>query len=263
LLDAVSSRPGTVRDGNAVTQSSPIGMSVVVAPGFVIVGARSATNGKYLVEVTANDTVTVPAASTFTRTDQIVTEVLDTAFGDPQDLAHNIDVPGLSTGPATLTPNQTLLATVTVAPGQSSVTAGNIVDKRKPSNPTPLGYIARNSGPSVTVDCTTSYRDVVIVTAPVTIGRLYRTTALFNGTQVTATGNSRAQLVDDQGGQTYVAFDSTLPAGEVLIGTGVLLTQSTSTRTATFRLQAESSAGAIRAAAPNTCTILVEDIGSA
>jgi hypothetical protein len=263
LLDAVSAQSGVVRDGCAVQPSSPIGMSVQVLTGFVVVAAKSTSNGKYLVEVTAPDPVTVPAASTFTRTDQIVTEVLDTSFGDPSDIGHNICVAGLSTGPAALTPNQTLLATVTVAPGQSSVTAGNIADKRRPSTPAPYGYINRAVGPATQTDAGVAYQDIVIVTAPVTINRRYRVTAGYNGIQINAGATTtRSQVIDDQGGQQYVANISGIGTGQVMIGTGVLFLTATSTRTATFRLQALSSGGAIRSGV-NTCNVTVEDIGTA
>jgi len=262
LLDAVATQPGIVRNGCSVTAASPVSMNVVVATGFGIVSAKSTANGKYLVEVTSPDTVPITAAAATTRVDQIVMEVLDTAFGDASDLAHIIAVPGGTGGALTpLTANQLPLARVTVAPGSTSIVAGNITDVRTPSNPSPLGYLTATTGPPTLVDASTAWHDVITATAPVTIGRRYRVTAVHNGIQVTAAGTSRAQVVDDQGGALFIAYSNGLNVGETLVGTAVLYMQATSTRTATWRIQTASTSGGYRTAAGND-HLLVEDIGA-
>jgi len=261
LLDAVATQPGVVRNGCTVTAASPVSMNVVVATGFVIVGAKSSANGKYLVEVTSPDTVPITAAAATTRVDQIVMEVLDTAFGDASDLAHIIAVPGGTGGALTpLTANQLPLARVTVAPGSTSITAGNITDVRTPSNPSPLGRIAQTTGPAILTEALSTWRDIISVTAPVIIGRDYRITGYHRGYQVSVQGFARSQLIDDQGGQTYIAVRDDLAVGYSLLGTGVLYMHATSTRTATWRVQAMVDAGGFRSN-PNYATLLVEDIG--
>lgn len=135
LIDAQYATPGIVRGAALVGPNGPVAANVTVQPGFVVVGAKSAANGKYLTEITATEVVTITANSSGNpRIDNIVMEVLDTAFSDASDIAHVIAVPGTPAGSPTaptVLANQTLLAQVAVANGFSTIVSGNITDMRQ------------------------------------------------------------------------------------------------------------------------------------
>jgi hypothetical protein len=133
LLDAAFPSPGVLRGGLAVAQNSPVGMTVLVAPGFCVVPAKSAANGKYLGEVTSTHTVTIVAAESNPRIDLIVMQSTDTAFADASDACTPIAVKGTANvspvAPA-LPAGSTLLATVAVGALVSTIVSANITDSR-------------------------------------------------------------------------------------------------------------------------------------
>lgn len=134
LIDAAFPLAGVINNAAVVSPNGPVAANVLVSTGYVVVGAKSAANGKYLVEITATEVVTITANSSGNpRIDNIVVEVDDTAFSDASDVAVVKAVAGTPAGspvaPALLA-NQTLLAQVAVANGFSTIVAANITDKR-------------------------------------------------------------------------------------------------------------------------------------
>lgn len=135
IIDADYGQPGVIRSGLQVTPNSPVAANVLVLPGYVVVPAKTATKGKYLGQVTANEVVTITANSSGNpRIDIIVAQVLDTVDGaDGSDVLQVVAIAGTPAGSpvAPATPaNATLLANVAVANGFATIVAGNITDKR-------------------------------------------------------------------------------------------------------------------------------------
>ena len=190
LTDSLYRSAGVVRNAAVVSQNSPVAANVLVQPGFIVVGAKSAANGKYLTEITATEVVTITAnASGNPRIDNIVMEVLDTTFSDASDIAHVIAVPGTPAGSPvapTVLANQTLLAQVAVANGFSTIVSGNITDKRQDTSQVAMhgaGALLQSDTVTVPMTATISATQAVLFARPYTSPPI-----VVVGTQFTTAG---------------------------------------------------------------------------
>jgi len=119
----------------AVTQNSPVGMSVIIASGWcAIVGTTQANMGTY---VGYNDAATVVAITTANptnpRIDLICATVNDAYYtGSTNNVVFQViaGTPAGSPVAPTLPANSISLATVDVAAGALSIVTGNITDTR-------------------------------------------------------------------------------------------------------------------------------------
>ena len=119
----------------AVTQNSPVGMSVIIASGWcAIVGTTQANMGTY---VAYNDAATVVAITTANptnpRIDLICATVNDAYYtGSTNNVVFQVvaGTPASSPVAPTLPANSIALATVDVAAGALSIVTGNITDLR-------------------------------------------------------------------------------------------------------------------------------------
>jgi len=156
FADAAFPLPGVIASGLAVTQNSPVAMNVLVAPGYVVVPAKTATKGKYLGKVTANEVVTITAASGSNRIDIVIAQVLDTVDGaDGSDVLQCVAVagtPGSGVPPATPA-NATLLATVSVLTTDTTIVAARITDQRAAADAAPMCVVRQVSAGT---SCTTA-----------------------------------------------------------------------------------------------------------
>jgi hypothetical protein len=119
----------------AVTQNSPVGMSVIIAGGWcAIVGTTQANMGTY---VAYNDAATVVAITTANptnpRIDLICATINDAYYtGSTNNVVFQVvaGTPASSPVAPTLPANSIALATVDVAAGALSIVTGNITDLR-------------------------------------------------------------------------------------------------------------------------------------
>jgi hypothetical protein len=119
----------------AVTQNSPVGMSVIIASGWcAIVGTTQANMGTY---VAYNDAATVVAITTANptnpRIDLICATVNDAYYtGSTNNVVFQVVAGTPATSPVapSLPANSIALATVDVAAGALSIVTGNITDLR-------------------------------------------------------------------------------------------------------------------------------------
>lgn len=119
----------------AVTQNSPVGMSVIIASGWcAIVGTTQANMGTY---VAYNDAATVVAITTANptnpRIDLICATVNDAYYtGSTNNVVFQVvaGTPASSPVAPSLPANSIALATVDVAAGALSIVTGNITDLR-------------------------------------------------------------------------------------------------------------------------------------
>jgi hypothetical protein len=119
----------------AVTQNSPVGMSVIIASGWcAIVGTTQANMGTY---VAYNDAATVVAITTANptnpRIDLICATVNDAYYtGSTNNVVFQVvaGTPASSPVAPSLPANSISLATVDVAAGALSIVTGNITDTR-------------------------------------------------------------------------------------------------------------------------------------
>lgn len=123
----------------------------------------------------------------------------------------------------------------------------------------PRGYIGSLAQVG-NIDVGAAFTDLISLSVPVVNARRYRVTGFANGSQITAGPSiSRVQIIDDQGGQKWVTYASSLAVGISIIGTGVWHFTATSTRTAVIKLQGAASNGALRTTSEDY--LLVEDMG--
>jgi len=127
---------GVIRTNDlAVSASSPAAMSVSIAAGWAaIVGNYQSNMGTYMVYNDAATTATITAADpTLGRIDRVCVTVYDAAYtGALNTVSFNVvaGTPALvPVAPATPT-NSISLATVSVAAGATTITAGNITNTR-------------------------------------------------------------------------------------------------------------------------------------
>lgn len=119
----------------AVTQNSPVGMSVIIASGWcAIVGTTQANMGTY---VAYNDAATVVAITTANptnpRIDLICATINDAYYtGSTNNVVFQViaGTPASSPVAPSLPANSISLATVDVAAGALSIVTGNITDTR-------------------------------------------------------------------------------------------------------------------------------------
>lgn len=135
-----------------VTQSGSPAMSVVVKSGVgFIPGTEGSKQGVYAVENDADVTLTISAAhASLGRIDSVVFKVEDQAYSggvNTSSLAVVAGTPSGSPAAPTLPNNALELAQVTVVASDTSITNGEITDKRK--------YLAATGG---TITCTSTTR---------------------------------------------------------------------------------------------------------
>jgi hypothetical protein len=119
----------------AVTQNSPVGMSVIIASGWAaIVGTTQANMGTYVGYNDANTVVAITTANpTNPRIDLICATVNDAYYtGSTNNVVFQVvaGTPAGSPVAPTLPANSIALATVDVAAGALSIVTGNITDLR-------------------------------------------------------------------------------------------------------------------------------------
>lgn len=274
LVDATFPTAGVLTGSLAVTANSPVAMNVLVGTGYAVIPGRGVGN-RYLLHVTATETVTVDPASAQPRIDLVIAQVQDTQYGDAASQAVCAKVtgqPGVSPVAPAVPVGAVALAQVAVAAGQNTVVAGNITDRRTivgasqaPLPKAPLGLILPQTlGPASTTDITSAARQWVM-TAPVAVtqGRRYRVSGYCNGQQITATGSASQAWVGDlvQGGGTPIVYWFSAAVNTYLIGGGNYIYTANATRTETFGINAGTTGGGIRFPA-NVNWIYVEDLGA-
>jgi hypothetical protein len=154
VIGALSTNVDRVAEGLAVSEDSPASFDIIVSAGIAfIVGDDEADQGSYLVIVTADETVTVPATPGSPRTDLVVLRVNDaqaTGDGGLGDDATIEVLSGTSTAPATAIP----LALISRTASESAILDAAITDQR----PGPGGALWGRTGTSAP---STSDRGVV------------------------------------------------------------------------------------------------------
>jgi len=126
---------GVVGNNDMIVTAAASGLAVDVSGGSVFVAGDTAGQGMYLCVNQGSTRVQLAAAGAQARTDLIVATVFDTAFGGASNTWLLADVTGTpGAGVPATPPNSTALATVAVAAGALTVTAGNITDQREKSN---------------------------------------------------------------------------------------------------------------------------------
>ena len=124
--------------GNRLFVAGNAAMNVTVQTGLVYMPGATAWQGIYAGYNPANYTVTVPAASsTQWRSDYIVAQQKDTAFGDANDNWDIVDIPGAFSASSpgtlpTLTGNVVPLAIIRVVPNMTVTNGGGtVIDARQ------------------------------------------------------------------------------------------------------------------------------------
>jgi hypothetical protein len=146
LFDSLVSSAEVI-SGMTVGPNNPVGMSVVVQPGYATITAKSATGGKYLHRNTSATVVAIAPANTSPRVDIVTARIRDSQYGDAADAGDIIavaGVPGASPVAPAVPAGSLLLATVSVAANASSIAAAAI------TAPPPVG-----AGPIVVTDMVT------------------------------------------------------------------------------------------------------------
>lgn len=119
----------------AVTQNSPVGMSVLIAQGWAaIVGTTQANMGTYMAYNDASATATITTANPSNpRIDLVCLTVSDAYYtGSSNTVAINVvaGTPAVSPVTPALPANSISLATIAVAAGATSITTANITNTR-------------------------------------------------------------------------------------------------------------------------------------
>ena len=119
----------------AVTQNSPVGMSVLIAAGWAaIVGTTQANMGVYMAYNDASAVATITTANPSNpRIDRVCLTVSDAYYtGSSNTVAINVvaGTPAVSPVAPATPANSISLATIAVAAGATSITTANITDTR-------------------------------------------------------------------------------------------------------------------------------------
>lgn len=130
----ISARPGVrYGTGNPLQVSASSGMSVTVNAGFAFVqGSTSATAGMYTACLDTTATLTLTTSDpTNPRIDNIIVQFVDVGTSSSTATVNvQAGTPAASPVAPTLPANSLLLAQIAVGAGVSSITSGNITDKR-------------------------------------------------------------------------------------------------------------------------------------
>lgn len=195
---AIWATTGTVGTGSlAVTQSSPAGMSVVVAQGWgVIVGDYQANMGVYNLYNDAATTLTVTAADPINpRIDRIVVTIQDSYYtGSADDVIFQVlaGTPAVSPVAPAVPTNSMSLATIAVGAGVTSILTANITDTRVSATTNmPIGDITQvSAGTGITVTNGTGPIPTVAIDSTVATltGSQALTNKTYSGTEYTQTG---------------------------------------------------------------------------
>jgi hypothetical protein len=127
-FDALIPSPAVIT-GCTVGPNNPVGMSVVVAPGFVAIQAKSGTGGKYLMRNASATAVAINPATAQPRVDIITARIRDTQYADAADAGDIVavaGVPGANPVAPAVPAGSLLLATVAVAANAVSIAAAAI-----------------------------------------------------------------------------------------------------------------------------------------
>lgn len=130
----IAARPGVrYGNGNPFQVSASSGMSITVNAGFAFVqGSTSATAGMYTGCLDTTSTLTVTTSDpTNPRIDNVIVQFVDNGNNTSTGTVNiQAGTPAASPSAPALPANSLLLATVAVGAGVSSITGGNITDKR-------------------------------------------------------------------------------------------------------------------------------------
>jgi hypothetical protein len=266
-MQAIFATTGIIGSSSlSVGPNSPVGMSVVVAPGWAaIVGTTQANMGVYTVYNDANTTLTIGTADpTNPRIDRIVATVQDAFYsGAFNDVIFQVVAGTPASSPvAPATPaNSISLATVLVGAAVTQINAGNITDTRVDTTTNlPVGDItAVTAGAGLSGGGSSGAVSIALNTATnAQTGTTYTTVLADNGKLVTLTNASpitatiplNSSVAYPVGAQiTFARYG----AGTVTIqGAGGVTIVSTATTAAQPTLRAQySSATAIQTSTDN------------
>lgn len=247
VLDALFNSPGVIAGGLAVGPNSPVGMSVIVQPGYVIVPAKTATKGKYLGQVTVAEVPTIAAASAFNRVDIVIAQVLDTVDGaDASDVLQIVSsgvsavCKGTVSGLPPATPaGSVLLATVSVLTSDTTIPAARITDVAPSAVPGRLAaQVSRitstfNSGASSTLTNVASWNSTDFTDTGMTGGASGVTVPVAGTYRMTmyaefapSAGGIRRVICPMKNGSEIASHRNTVGFVNATFGTGAPLTVS-------------------------------------
>jgi len=224
------SRGGVKHDSGSalqVTQSGSPAMSVIVKSGHAAIsGTEGSKQGVYLVMNDADVTLSISAAhATLNRIDSVVFKVEDAAYSGAANTSSLVVVTGTPAGSPvapTLPANSLELARVSVVALDTSITNGEITDRRT--------YLAATGG---------------VITA--TSGLRPAANTVTSGQRIYETDTARSYITHDAG-TTWSLLPNNYLARNTLSGTAASVTFSsipTNLRTVTVRYRARSNSGAI------------------
>lgn len=267
-------------DGMAVAFSA--GMTVTIAPGNAAVPTPN-SSGVTLCVSDAQEQLVLPAApaSGQNRYDLVVVRPRGTDLdgGVNNDFIFDFvsGAPAASNPPFPGTPAGCLaLANILQVGGSAAITPANIFDARPSSlaigatvpDSTPRGYLAGAVGPAVLTDFTSSGgANPVTVNFNAIAGRRYRVEGIFEGTQVSASGNSRsgwilsANCAMEKAGHLYSWNVNPCASGQNAFSTAGCYFRCTASGPASVAVSCVTSAGAFRVQ-PNTWHLGIEDVGT-
>ncbi len=210
-----------------VTQTGSPSMAVIVTPGLAVIpGTEGSKQGVYLVENDANVTLSITAAhATLNRIDSVVFKVQDTAYSGAVNSSSLVVVdgtPASSPSPPTLPANSIELARVSVVALDTSITNGEITDRRP--------FLAAAGG---TIICFSTNRPAA--------------NTMYNGQEIYELDTNRS-LVTHDAGATWENRPRFYIARQTLGGTTASVTFSsipTNLRSLTIRYRARANAGGV------------------
>jgi hypothetical protein len=275
-ISATDPGHGVVNSGDlAVTANGTPNMSVNVATGAAFIrGTQSAFQGVYHAVNDATVNLSISAADgTNPRKDLIVMYVRDSAYSGASDdvqLAVVTGTPAASPADPSLAsyPNALVLARVTVAAADTSITSGEIADLRTRALSGGGGVLGYASVTANQTGLGAGPTDLTSLSATVSVSANRR--VKITGVAVLRNGSASANS-----GSLYITETSTiLQEGQSgLVGTGSTGILETITATAivspsagshTYKLQAGFATGAaniMQASSTQPAFILVEDLG--
>lgn len=163
LYSQLGLRGGIIAAGDlAVAQNGTPNMTVLVATGQVVVPGSEATyQGAYLCENRGSMSVTIAAAdATNPRYDLIVARVRDAAYSGGTNtfaIESVTGTPAASPAEPAIPANSWVLARVSVVALDTTITTGDIVDRRT----TGTGQFGRAAAVGATITCTSTTRPTV------------------------------------------------------------------------------------------------------
>lgn len=272
----------------AVTQNSPVGMSVRVASGWAaIVGTTQANMGTYVAYNDATTVLTISAANpTNPRIDRVVATVRDAYYsGSDNDVIFQViaGTPAASPSAPATPANSISLATIAVAANATQIVTANITDTRVSTTTGLLSkYVGQVVSTTVAGTITTNSSTFVDVTGfsatitpTSTSSKIYIVCDYTNTVQGLMGANPGGQLLfgytqlarstTNIGTQTTIGlFSSGLGTQDLNIFYRIPLTfldSPATTSPVTYKLQARSNGSSIFSQAGTGTITLMEIIG--